>query len=860
MAEVSKYITPEAAAKIRREIAEAGGNEVYLLGYLDGSLRVTDVDVVARGNEAAVPAILQLASSGDVVIHNHPSGDLTPSDADLSIAARLGAEDVACYIVNNDVTAIYVVVEPFPAREIVRLDEREVVKHFLPGGAIARNLSGYEHRPQQVEMVKSVVGAFNRDEIALIEAGTGTGKTLAYLVPAVLWALRNKERCLISTNTINLQEQLLFKDIPLLRSVISEPFTAVLVKGRGNYVCLRKVEDLEREPDLLEEAAEEGAEELRLILEWVRVTNDGSKSDLNFSPQPEVWEKVASESDTCLRARCRHYNRCFVTRARREAAKAHLLVVNHHLLFADLALRDVLGSAGQVALLPPYQRIVLDEAHHIEDVATSYFGFGITRAGMRRLLGRLHRQKGHRISGLVHQLLEALRRGADQLRQELRESLERQLASEILPNVESALSLNEQVMEDLYQATTELATEQERQDEEPSEEIKLRITEPVLDYYRNYSSLWEGLREYRLLLDRLSAQIADCLPDLHRAEVVLPTLGSPIIEFKATGERLAAASNTLGEIFWSDSEDWVRWIEVRPQAGRNVVHLRCSPLEVGPKLAEAVFNSFRTVVLTSATLAVGQSFDFFRERVGLNLVTGGRIVEKILESPFDFNRQAIIGVPTDIPEPNSRAFAEELVPLLAEALQLTQGRAFVLFTSYGLLTYAYNRLAGFLRDRGIEAFRQGQAPRHRLLEWFRQDKHSVLFATDSFWEGVDVEGEALTAVIIVRLPFRVPTEPIVEARVEAITRRGGNAFLEYTVPQAVLKLKQGFGRLIRRRTDRGCVFILDRRLVEKYYGNIFLRSLPKTRMVVGPRAEVFRTVREFLEEPSLVLAGPEPRP
>ncbi len=845
MADVAKYIAPEAAEKMRRAIAEAGGNEVYFLGYTDESKRVIDVDVLARGNEAAVPAVLQAASPTDAVIHNHPSGNLTPSDADVSIASRLAAEDVASYIVNNDVTDIYVIVEPLAPPALEPLDSEELVQYFRPEGPIAAKLDSYEYRAQQLEMVSTVTRAFNQDEIAIIEAGTGTGKTLAYLVPAILWALRNKERCVVSTNTINLQEQLVYKDIPFLQSVMPERFSAVLVKGRGNYVCLRKVEDLEREPDLFDE---EDSDELRQLLAWAHTTKDGSKSDLNFTPRAEVWEKVASESDTCTRARCPHYNRCFVTRARREAAKAHVLVVNHHLLFADLALRELTGNLGQAAVLPPYQRIILDEAHHIEEVATNYFGIGLTRAGMRRLLGRLHRERKGRATGLIHQILNRVRGARGQLRREIEEKIEQRLAYELLPAVRTALELNEQVMEDLFQATAQIALEQARLEENSSEEVKLRLTEDVLAYYRNQEALWDGLKRYRQLLDQLAGMVADSLPDLLRAEVAAPSLSSPIVEFRATGERLSAAVNTLREVFWSDSEEWIRWIEIRPRTGRNIVRVGCSPLEVGPRLAEAVFNTYRTVVLTSATLAVDQSFHYFRERVGLNLAKGDRVVEALLPAPFDYERQAIVGVPTDIAEPGSRTFAEELVSLLWEALQLTHGRAFVLFTSYGLLTRTYQRLAGLLRDSGMEPLRQGQAPRHQLLEWFKRDTHSVLFGTDSFWEGVDVEGEALGSVIITRLPFKVPTDPVVEARVEAITRRGGNAFLEYTVPQAVLKFKQGFGRLIRKRTDRGCVLIFDRRVVEKYYGKIFLRSLPKTRIVTGPREVVFRTVKEFLEE------------
>ncbi|NOZ55549.1 MAG: DEAD/DEAH box helicase family protein [Calditrichaeota bacterium] len=857
MARVDQYITARAVEKIRRAIQEAGGNEVYFVGYTDKDLRIVDVDVLARGNPFEVPAILQTVSEGDVVIHNHPSGDLTPSSADVNILSKLAGEGVAGYIVNNDVTDIYVVVEPIKPKEIQPLDEDELVRILSPLGPIARKLSNYEHRPQQEEMLRVVTRAFNQNELAVIEAGTGTGKTLAYLLPAIHWALKNKERCLVSTNTINLQEQLVYKDIPFLQSVLPEKFNAVLVKGRGNYVCLRKVDELQLDLDLYVE--EEEKDELQKILDWVKVTSDGSKSDLGFVPSNEIWEKVASESETCTRARCRFFNKCFVMRARREAAKAHVLVVNHHLLFADLALREITGDIASVAVLPPYQRIVLDEAHHIEDVATNYFGIGITRWGMSRLLHRLHRLRKGIPRGLVHVVAERLRAAQGKVPRHKLDKLERILTMDLLPAVQEAESLNEEVMEDLYQTTVQVSLQLPRREENNSEAAKIRLTELVLSMYQAQPVLWEGLKKYEAKLRSLSLLIADLVDGLTELESAVPSLASPRIEIAALGERFAAAAETLRVVFQDSGDEWIRWVEIKPRPNRNIVRVGASPLEIGPRLAEAVFKSYKTVVMTSATLAVDRKFDFFKERVGLSLVPGDRVVEELLPAPFNYREQVIIGVPLDVPEPSHPRFAEELVPLLWEALQVTRGRAFVLFTSYSLLSRMYNRLASLLRDAGMEPLRQGMAQRHKLLEWFKRDTHSVLFATDSFWEGVDVEGEALSSVIITRLPFKVPTEPVVEARVEAIARRGGNPFTEYTVPQAVLKFKQGFGRLIRRKTDRGCVLIFDKRIVEKSYGRVFLNSLPETRFVSGPRQEVFQAVEAFFtqaREPS-DGAGPE---
>lgn len=364
------FIAPDAILSIRDVVEKAGGNEVFLVGRLNNEQVVTDVDVYAMGNKRAVPAIIKEARYGDVIIHNHPEGILDPSDADIEIASYMGQLGVGCYIVDNNVEYLYPVITVKKERGCERLNSDELSTQFQPGGNFSRCLSQYEYRKPQVEMLKSVVDAFNADKIAVIEAGTGTGKSLAYLVPAVFWSMKNQERVVLSTHTINLQEQLIEKDIPILRKCCGLNFKSVLVKGRNNYLCLRKVYNLRSEGGILID--DKDRQQLNDLLEWATKTQDGSKADLNFVPQEDVWEAIQSEADQCTRLKCQFYDECFFYIARRNAASADVLVVNHYLLMADLIVRKETKGYDAVAILPPFKKIIIDEAHHLEDVATAH--------------------------------------------------------------------------------------------------------------------------------------------------------------------------------------------------------------------------------------------------------------------------------------------------------------------------------------------------------------------------------------------------------------------------------------------------------------------------------------------------------
>ncbi len=838
---MDKFLSEKSQEKLRQEILESGGNEVFCIGQTDTNQLVVEVEILARGSRDAVPAILKSCRPGDVIIHNHPSGHLEPSEPDLAIAGNLGSMGVGFYIVNNQVSKLYRVVEAFKPTENATVEHQQVADMLGPGGQVCTSLSGFEDRPEQMRMAFAVTEALNNHSIALVEAGTGTGKSLAYLVPAILWTLANRERLVVSTNTINLQEQLIRKDLPFLQRATGLDFRVELVKGRSNYLCKRRLESATAEPGLFDD---EHVGELTSLREWAEQTGDGSREDLSFLPNATLWDEVCCEADQCSRSQCPFFGSCFFHQARRRASRADILVINHALLLADLSLRQQTDNYSAMAVLPPFSRLVIDEAHHLEEVATRYFSTQVTRFAFARTLNRLrHPRKPQR--GLLPRLIVQLGRSL----QDDQDALYRELHERIEALIGQRQELLDRSIADLERSGIELAKELGAEIRS-TEEIRQRLVPAFVE-----KAAWQRTESVLRSLSRSTSEYSESLRELLKALRKLPdeaaeacrSLGTDLV---GVSLRLQVLADNL-QTFVARDPGTCTWFEVtngRIGRGEGIITRLCTaPLVVAPLLRQTLMERMHTVVMTSATLTVAGRFDYLRHRVGLNELEPGRLTELLLESPFDFEKQALLAIPTDIPEPGRPGYADAVRDLTEKALLAADGRSFVLFTAYSLLRRIHGELSPTLAARGYQVLRQGETTRHNLLQKFSKDPTSILFATDSFWEGVDVPGRSLEQVIIARLPFRVPTEPVLEARAEAITKAGGDPFMEYTVPQAVIRFRQGFGRLIRQRTDRGVVLILDSRVVRRGYGRLFLHSLPNVPVLTKPQTELTEAIKDFFK-------------
>ena len=751
---------------------------------------------------------LTKVSKNEVVIRTTKPKQLYPSDMELELSEELYTRrNIAYCLLSSDLDDFYFVQDI----DRIFLEDIDIENYFAKDGILAKEIKGFEYRQEQEEMTQYIQEAINEDRKIIVEAGTGTGKTLAYLIPAIKWAVTNKKKVIIATNTINLQEQLLLKDIPLAKSIIKEEFSYVLVKGRNNYLCKRLFNELALGKSIdIETFSLEAREQIEYILKWGNKTKTGDKSELPFEVFPDVWELVQSTTELCLGKKCPYRKECFYMKTRIEKMEADILISNHHVFFADLNVRAETDFDSEYLILPRYDMVIFDEAHNIESVARSYFSVEVSKISFTRLLNRIYQRKNKR-----KKEKSALIRVEDTVDEKDLEDSQQYIY--LLNTLKEEISILQNIGDEYFD---EIRKIYETNTESP-------IKKSLNNFEMTKSRFLENLREKKDIFQSKLTDFLNLMISFNNVIDEEKDKNPEVINFNNHLKMFKAYIDSFKFINSFEDDNYIYWLDINSK--RTNVVLTATPLNIAKKLSSVLFDNLDRLVFASATIVVNGNFDYFKKFLGLDEED---CIEAIIKSPFNYDEQMSVYIPSDIQDSeNINAFVSDANRFILDILLKTSGKAFILFTSYTMLNQIYYSISKKLKDKGFEVFLHGDKPRSQLIKEFKEAENPILFGTTSFWEGVDVQGENLSNVIITKLPFLVPTDPVVSAISKKIEEDGGNSFTDFQLPEAIIKFKQGVGRLIRKKTDRGNIFILDNRILKKRYGSLFINALPSQKNI-----------------------------
>ena len=806
--DIRDRFSEESLQTIKKYLEEHNNKSMIFKATFDEDEKIQKPFFLSLYKKKSFEETLTKVGKNEVVIRTTKPNQLYPSDMELELSEELYTRrNIAYCLLSSDLDDFYFVQDI----DRIFLEEIDIENYFAKDGILAKEIKGFEYREEQEEMAQYIQDAINEDRKIIVEAGTGTGKTLAYLIPSIKWAVTNKKKVIIATNTINLQEQLLLKDIPLAKSIIKDEFSYVLVKGRNNYVCKRLFNELVLGKSIdIETFSMEAREQIEYILKWGNKTKTGDKAELPFEVYPDVWELVQSTTELCLGKKCPYRKECFYMKTRMEKMEADILISNHHVFFADLNVRAETDFDSEYLILPRYDMVIFDEAHNVESVARSYFSVEVSKISFTRLLNRIYQKKNKK-----KKEKSALIRVEDTVDEKNLEDSEQYIY--LLNTLKEEISILQNIGDEYFD---EIRKIYETNTEAP-------IKKSLNNFEMTKSRFLENLREKKDIFQGKLADFLNLMMSFNNVIDEEKDKNPEVINFNNHLKMFKAYIDSFKFINSFEDDNYIYWLDINSK--RTNVVLTATPLNIAQKLSTVLFDNLDRLVFASATIVVNGSFDYFKKSLGLDEED---CIEAIIKSPFDYDEQMSVYIPSDIQDSeNINAFVSDASRFILNILLKTNGKAFILFTSYIMLNQIYYSISKKLKDKGFEVFLHGDKPRSQLIKEFKEAENPILFGTTSFWEGVDVQGENLSNVIITKLPFLVPTDPVVSAISKKIEENGGNSFTDFQLPEAIIKFKQGVGRLIRKKTDSGNIFILDNRILKKRYGSLFINALPSQKNI-----------------------------